>query len=42
MDQSILPNHFEGDPKIILAVLLMIAGFMTIFMLEKFAKKFSN
>jgi putative membrane protein len=42
MDQSILPNHFEGDPKIILAVLLMIAGFMTIFMLEKFAKKFSK
>ena len=42
MDKSIFPNHFDGDPEIILAVLLMIAGFMTIFMLEKFAKKFSK
>jgi len=39
IEESILPVHFEGDPNIFLAIGLMVAGFLTIFMLEKFSKK---
>ncbi|MEH6408208.1 MAG: DUF368 domain-containing protein [Leeuwenhoekiella sp.] len=38
LEKSILPNHFDGDPKIILVIILAIVGFLTIFLLEKFAK----
>lgn len=36
-EQSILPNHYEGDPQLLWAVLLMAVGFFTIFLLEKLA-----
>jgi putative membrane protein len=39
MEKSILPINFDGNPKLILAIILMIAGFLTIFILEKFSKK---
>lgn len=38
-DQNVLPNHFDGDPKLILALGLAIVGFSLIFMLERAASK---
>lgn len=35
LEKSILPNAYDGDPKILFAVGLMIVGFMTIVILEK-------
>ena len=38
LQKSIAPGAFEGDPQILAAVLLAIAGFAVIFLLEKLAK----
>lgn len=41
--KSILPNTFETltnlDPKLLFAIVLMVVGFLTIFMMEKFATR---
>ena len=37
LEKSILPQNFDGNPQIILVVVLMVVGFLTIFLLEKFA-----
>lgn len=42
LEKSILPTHFEGDSQIITALILMVFGFLTIFILEKVAVKFSK
>ncbi len=42
LEKSILPQYFEGDNQITLAVILMIAGFLTIFIVEKAGEKFSK
>ncbi|MFD2892862.1 DUF368 domain-containing protein [Flavobacterium chuncheonense] len=42
IEKSILPNNFEGDPKIFTAILFMILGFILIFGLEKLATKFGK
>lgn len=39
LEQSILPNHFDGDPQITAAIFLGIIGFLTIFLLERIAIK---
>ncbi len=38
IEKSILPQYFDGDPKVLLVVVLMVLGFLTIFLLERFAK----
>jgi len=42
LQKSISPNAFEGDSKILFAIGLMIVGFLTIFILERIAKKSTN
>ena len=43
LERSILPQHFEGSPNILYAIMFGIIGFLTIFLLEKLAsKKTSN
>ncbi|RXG16293.1 putative membrane protein [Leeuwenhoekiella aestuarii] len=37
LEKSILPQNFDGDPKIILVIVLAVIGFLTIFLLERFA-----
>ncbi|MFP2995950.1 DUF368 domain-containing protein [Spongiivirga sp. MCCC 1A20706] len=39
LQKSISPSSFEGEPKILLAIGLMVVGFLTIFILEKIANK---
>ncbi|MFD0861315.1 DUF368 domain-containing protein [Sungkyunkwania multivorans] len=39
LQESISPWSFEGDPKLLFAALLAIAGFLTIFILERLATK---
>lgn len=39
LEQSISPFSFEGDNQLILAIILMIIGFATIFILEKLGSK---
>lgn len=39
LENSILPNAYEGDPKLLLALLFMIVGFAIIFLLEFIANK---
>lgn len=39
LEQSISPISFEGDPQVIFAIVLMIVGFLTIFLLEKLGSK---
>ena len=39
IDQSILPQNFDGDPKITMAIVLAILGFVLIFGMEKLASK---
>ena len=41
-EQSISPFSFEGDHQIMVALLLMIIGFITIFLLEKLSTKTAN
>lgn len=38
VERSILPQNYEGEPQIILAIIFAIVGFLTIFLLEKLAK----
>ncbi len=42
MEKSILPTAFDGDNQLLVAILLMIAGFLTIFIVEKVGAKFSK
>jgi len=42
MDKSILPHYFEGNNQLIIALVLMVVGFLTIFILEKVANKYSK
>lgn len=42
IDKSILPQHFEGDPQVLFAILFAVIGFLTIFLLEYFANRKSN
>ncbi len=39
IDRSILPNYYEADPKILLAIIFCILGFLSIFILERVANK---
>ncbi|HEY5687550.1 MAG TPA: DUF368 domain-containing protein [Yeosuana sp.] len=39
IDKSVLPFDYEGDNHLLLAILLIIAGFLTIFILEKIGSK---
>lgn len=39
LQESILPTHFEGDAKLIWAIVLAFAGFMLIYLLESKASK---
>jgi len=43
LEKSILPNTFETitqkDPQLLLAIVLMVVGFLTIFIMEKFATR---
>lgn len=42
LERSILPQNFDGNPQIILAVAFTIIGFLTIFLLERVAVKKQN
>ena len=42
LEKSILPQYYEGDSQITMAIILMIAGFLTIFIVEKVGEKFSK
>jgi putative membrane protein len=37
LEKSIFPANFDGDPKVLLAIVFMIIGFLTIFIMERFA-----
>ncbi len=37
LEKSILPNNFDGDPQLLLAIVFMVVGFLTIFIMERFA-----
>jgi len=37
LENSILPTNFNGDPKLLLAIAFMVIGFLTIFIMERFA-----
>lgn len=39
IDKSILPQNFNGEPQIALAIILVISGFVLIFGMEKMASK---
>jgi putative membrane protein len=39
LEQSVLPASFEGDPQLFKAIILIIVGFLTIFILEKVGSK---
>lgn len=39
IDKSILPQNFEGEPQIVMAIVLAILGFFVIFGMEKMASK---
>jgi putative membrane protein len=39
LEKSILPNDFDGDPKILTAILFTVIGFLLIYGLEKIANK---
>ena len=42
LEQSILPNQFNGDNQLFLAITLMVIGFFTILFLERLGKQKSN
>ncbi len=42
LQKSISPSAFDGDPKILFAIGLMVVGFLTIFILEKIANQSTN
>lgn len=39
LEESVWPGNYAGDPKILYAILLMIAGFLTIVILERLGSK---
>jgi len=39
LEKSISPSSFDGNPQLALAITLMVVGFLTIFILEKFGSK---
>lgn len=39
LERSILPSSFDGEPQILLAVAMVVAGFLLIFGIEKWASK---
>lgn len=39
IQKSILPWHFDGEPKVFLVFILALIGFFTIYLLEKFSAK---
>lgn len=39
LEKSILPGSYEGDPQIMMAVVLAVAGFALIFLLERLARE---
>lgn len=39
LERSILPINFDGEPQIIGAIIASVLGFLTIYLLEKFAQK---
>lgn len=39
LERSILPSSFDGEPQILLAIALVVAGFLLIFGIEKWASK---
>jgi len=41
-EQSVLPQNFDGDPQLIFALLLMVAGFLLILILERVATQQAN
>ena len=42
LEKSILPQNFEGENHLLTVLLLMVFGFLTIFILEKVATRFSK
>ncbi|NGX84289.1 DUF368 domain-containing protein [Aequorivita sp. KMM 9714] len=42
LERSILPQNFDGNPQVILAIAFAIIGFLTIFLLERVAVKKQN
>ncbi|MCG2431274.1 DUF368 domain-containing protein [Aequorivita xiaoshiensis] len=42
LERSILPQNFDGNPQVILAIVFAIIGFLTIFLLERVAVKKQN
>lgn len=42
IEKSILPFNFDGEPKILFAIIFAIVGFLTIFLLERFAQNKSG
>ncbi len=42
LDKSILPNSFDGDAQIVLAIAMAIVGFLVIFLMERFANSKKN
>jgi putative membrane protein len=42
LEKSVLPQHFEGNPQLLLSIALAIAGFLLIFSIEKIAVKFQK
>lgn len=39
IERSILPQNYEGNPQILYAIIFAVIGFLTIFLLERFASK---
>lgn len=39
IEESILPQNYDGNPQVLFAVIFTVIGFLTIFLLEKFADK---
>lgn len=39
LEKSIMPQNFEGEPQLLAAIICMIFGFLTIFLLEQIAVK---
>lgn len=39
LEESILPTTFEGDPKIVITLIFVVLGFLTIYLLERFASQ---
>ena len=42
MEQSISPFSFQGDSQIMIAIIVMVIGFLTIFLLERLSSKLTD